>query len=216
MAACPRSPSATAPALALAIGGSHGVEPGPRGDGDAGDARQQRRRPHRHLHPIPRVDPRSIAKRGGQGGARCLRDGATDIVLLNEHEGTNFSTGQPIGGSLSVYYNQGGDHVALSNPGYLQRVGIPVHFLTTAKTAGNRTNERARILFRSLAGLRSTAASRHRQRDERGSAQANERHVTSPHDDPVSDFNGSAFPILADACFSANRQNWGKTLFPQH
>ena len=52
--------------------------------------------------------------------------------------------------------------------------------LRSDQTAGNRANERARILFRSLAGLGSARAGCDRKRGERGSAQANERHVSSP------------------------------------
>src|SRR5439155_26769372 len=66
--------------------------------------------------------------------------------------------------------------------------------LRADQTASNSADERAGVFLRSLAGFGSTGACRHPQRDKRGSTQANERHVTSPHDDPVSDFNGSAFP----------------------
>src|SRR5262249_4714300 len=52
--------------------------------------------------------------------------------------------------------------------------------LRTDQAAGNRADERARVFLRSLAGLGSTGARRHRKRDERGSKQANERHVSSP------------------------------------
>ena len=41
-------------------------------------------------------------------------DGATDVALLT-------------GSHVTVYYNQGADRVVLSNPGYQQKVGTPVH-----------------------------------------------------------------------------------------
>jgi hypothetical protein len=46
--------------------------------------------------------------------------------------------------------------------------------LRSDQTAGNRANERARVLPRSLAGLGRTGAGRHRQRDERANTQSNE------------------------------------------
>jgi hypothetical protein len=56
----------------------------------------------------------------------------------------------------------------------------PAAELRSDQTAGNRADECARILFRSLAGLGSARAGCDRKRGERGSAQANERHVSSP------------------------------------
>src|SRR5215469_1110596 len=52
--------------------------------------------------------------------------------------------------------------------------------LRSDQAAGNRADERARILFWSLAGFGSARAGRDRKRGERSSAQANERHVSSP------------------------------------
>ncbi len=45
-------------------------------------------------------------------------DGATDVALLT-------------GDHVTVYYNQGADRVVLSNPGYQQKAGTPVHFTAT-------------------------------------------------------------------------------------
>src|SRR5215467_4635753 len=52
--------------------------------------------------------------------------------------------------------------------------------LRSDQAAGNRADERTRILFRSLAGLGSTGAGCQRYHGERRSAHANERHVSSP------------------------------------
>src|SRR5262249_56105023 len=57
--------------------------------------------------------------------------------------------------------------------------------LRSDQTAGNRANERARILFRSLASLGSAGAGRDRQRGEPGSAHPNETHAFTPPEDPT-------------------------------
>jgi Bacterial Ig-like domain (group 3)/FG-GAP-like repeat len=54
------------------------------------------------------------------------RDGATDIVLLLPRVGVDTSTGQPIGGNLTVFYNQGGDHVTLASSSATPKAGQPV------------------------------------------------------------------------------------------
>jgi hypothetical protein len=54
------------------------------------------------------------------------RDGATDIALVLAHQGTDTSSGQPIGGSLDIYYNQGGDHVSLASSSATPKAGQSV------------------------------------------------------------------------------------------
>src|SRR5262249_47264680 len=91
-----------------------------------------------------------------------------------------------IGAPLVVVVHAGADAIAdqtakrrAGKPGRDALAGSTAE-LRSDQTASNRANERARVLFRSLASLGSAGASRDRQRGERGSAQANERHVSSP------------------------------------
>jgi hypothetical protein len=58
-------------------------------------------------------------------------DGAPDVALITALLGGDSSTGNPIGGNLAVYYNQGGDHVALAStsvkPKATQSVTLTAH-----------------------------------------------------------------------------------------
>ena len=58
-------------------------------------------------------------------------DGAPDVALLTADQGTNVFTGQQVGGNLAVYYNQGGDHLALAStslkPKATQLVTLTAH-----------------------------------------------------------------------------------------
>src|SRR6516164_1661638 len=125
------------------------------------------------------------------GRPRNHRSITTGIRILPRHGDARLSAFERlhlrrIRAPLAVVVHAGADAIAdqtakrrASEAGCDALAG-PAAELRSDQTAGNRTNERARILLRSLAGLGSTSASRCRQREERGSAQANERHVSSP------------------------------------
>src|SRR6516162_9076064 len=125
------------------------------------------------------------------GGTRNYRSITTGIRILPRHRHTRLPAFERlhlcrIGAPLVVVVHASADAIAdqaaerrAGEAGRDALAGSAAE-LRSDQTAGNRTNERARILLRSLAGLGSTGASRHRQREERGSAQANERHVSSP------------------------------------
>ena len=59
------------------------------------------------------------------------RDGAPDVALITALQGVDPFSGNPIGGNLAVYYNQGGDHVALAStsvrPKATQSVTLTAH-----------------------------------------------------------------------------------------
>jgi len=53
-------------------------------------------------------------------------DGATDVALATALRGIDTFTGQPIGGNLAIYYNQGGDHVSLTSSSLTPKPGQSV------------------------------------------------------------------------------------------
>src|SRR5262249_29509425 len=103
------------------------------------------------------------------GGTRHHRSITTGIRILPRHRHPRLSGFErlhlrPIGAPLVIVVHAGADAIADQTP--QRRAGKPgrdalagsAAELRSDQTAGNRANERARILFRSLAGLGSAGA----------------------------------------------------------